>query len=195
MGGAIEPPSGREVDFAKQKTEGECGNFGIPSRNGTSAFLSCRRLPSFIFSLRLGHARVLTPPRGVIHCARAASLPLGGGAKLQPHELAPPPIVRYNPFINGRIWNPPLRGIIFRAEPLSLPPRGRWILRSKRRKENAARKNSTRPIAKCNFNFALSPPRAASGTPLLPEEGEATTTRIGFPAPTGSYIVRWEIKA
>ena len=26
------------------------------------------------FSLRLGHARVLTPHRGVIHCARAASL-------------------------------------------------------------------------------------------------------------------------
>ena len=35
--------------------------------------------PPFIFSLRLGHARVLTPPRGVIHCARAASLPPGGG--------------------------------------------------------------------------------------------------------------------
>ena len=30
-------------------------------------------------SLRLGHARVLTPHRGVIHCARAASLPPGGG--------------------------------------------------------------------------------------------------------------------
>ena len=28
------------------------------------------------FSLRLGHARVLTPHRGVIHCARAASLRL-----------------------------------------------------------------------------------------------------------------------
>ena len=32
-----------------------------------------------IFSLRLGHARVLTPPRGVIHYTRAASLPPGGG--------------------------------------------------------------------------------------------------------------------
>ena len=30
------------------------------------------------FSLWLGHARVLTPHRGVIHYARAASLPLGG---------------------------------------------------------------------------------------------------------------------
>ena len=33
------------------------------------------------FSLRLGHARVLTPHRGVIHYAHAASLPLGGSLR------------------------------------------------------------------------------------------------------------------
>ena len=32
-----------------------------------------------LVSLRLGHARALTPPRGVIHSPRAASLPTGEG--------------------------------------------------------------------------------------------------------------------
>ena len=35
-------------------------------------------LPSATVSLRLGHARALTPHRGVIHYPRAASLPPGG---------------------------------------------------------------------------------------------------------------------
>ena len=36
-------------------------------------------------SLRLGHARALTPHRGVIHYPRAASLPLGGRLFVSPN--------------------------------------------------------------------------------------------------------------
>ena len=39
---------------------------------------SFRHAPRATVSLRLGHARALTPHRGVIHYPRAASLPLGG---------------------------------------------------------------------------------------------------------------------
>ena len=62
-------------------TEGECGtkekhsfhyDSAIHSRAGSSPIRK-----RCIFSLRLGHARVLTPPRGVIHCARAACYPPG----------------------------------------------------------------------------------------------------------------------
>ena len=64
-------------------TEGECGTKNKHSFHSNSAIHS-RASSSpirkrLVFSLRLGHARVLTSPRGVIHCARAASLPPGGG--------------------------------------------------------------------------------------------------------------------
>ena len=76
----------------RRVTEGECGtkakhsfhsNSAIHSRAGSSL----HRLRCF-FSLRLGHARVLTPHRGVIHCARAASLPPGGGSMV-PRKASP----------------------------------------------------------------------------------------------------------
>ena len=48
------------------------------SINPKSRGLLPSRLRRATVSLRLGHARALTPHRGVIHYPRATSLPLGG---------------------------------------------------------------------------------------------------------------------
>ena len=59
---------------------------------------SLRQASPATFSLRLGHARVLTPPRGVIHCARAASLPPGG----RPYERGEGDFMRKGWTTDGR---------------------------------------------------------------------------------------------
>ena len=100
-----EAPSGRELAAAMfesklatersgvcRLTEGECvtikpsetqsyaGSFRhAPQRTPKAHFIRFGEpLPRATVSLRLGHARALTPHRGVIHYPRAASLPLGG---------------------------------------------------------------------------------------------------------------------
>ena len=71
------------------------GRFASVGR-GANGFLSspfsggmCFLLRTVVVSLRLGHARVLTVPRTVIHCARAASLRLSLQEKHKP--LSPHP--------------------------------------------------------------------------------------------------------
>ena len=53
-----------------------------------------------LVSLRLGHARALTPPRGVIHSPRAASLPTGEGFGLCVALICTPPHKRVAHFSN-----------------------------------------------------------------------------------------------
>ena len=60
-------------------------------------------LTSFdILSLRIGHARVLTPHRGVIHSARAASLPIGGRLFVSTASRCLPPRGRWHAERDGR---------------------------------------------------------------------------------------------
>ena len=94
----------------------EASPYGVFANRGDS---SSTAVAVPLVSLRLGHARVLTPPRGVIHYARAASLPTGEGFGLCVALICAPPHNQVAHFSNllplaensvafssGRRWHP-----------------------------------------------------------------------------------------
>ena len=94
-----------------------------------------------LVSLRLGHARALTPPRGVIHSPRAASLPTGeGGTRRVPDEVSQR---KANP-CRGELCSPDQVGLTLASLSVFICFANREVAREARRRDCKKQKAITR---------------------------------------------------